>query len=43
MRVDVLLEDVARNLRVRFAVIRRIIGEPVRDGDAKACRQTDQD
>ena len=35
MREDVLLDDVARHLRIDAAVIRSIVRPPMRDGDAK--------
>ncbi len=42
VRVDMLLEQVARNLGVRPAVIRPVVGPTVRDHDAEGCR-SDQD
>src|SRR5437660_879802 len=42
MRIDVLFESVARNLCIDAPVIRRIIGEPMRKGDAKASCDDEQ-
>ena len=39
VRVDVLLEHIARNLRVGSPIVGRVIREPVRDRDAKSCGQ----
>ena len=42
MRIDVLLENVARNLCINAPVIRRIIGEPMGNGNAKTRRDHEQ-
>ena len=42
MRIDVLFENVARNLGINAPVIRRVIGEPTRNGNAKASRDHEQ-
>src|SRR2546422_7770247 len=38
VRINVLLEYIARNLRVNDAVARRVVGQPVGDGDRKSTR-----
>jgi hypothetical protein len=42
MRKDMLFEQVARHLRIDATIVGRIVGQPVRDAEAKGCRKKQQ-